>query len=276
MEFTNSFTANAPLDQVWMVLTNAQEVAPCVPGAEITELIDDHHFKGVVKVRLGAVSMSYRGEMEMQPDEPNHAIVLQGKGTESRGSGGATGKVTVRLESSGGDTTDVTIHSEVDVTGRVATFGRGIMQDVSNRLIKEFANCLQGKLEGGTGSSNVSSSGSSSAAAPADANPPPASATQAESASVVEQPPTDSGAESGRSPTGSAAGTAQSSSSSASSQSSTGSGSATGGSTSAPARSPSPPAQSATEVKLTSLLGAVVRSRLAAGLRTVATWIEPK
>lgn len=148
MEFSNSFTVAAPLDQVWVVLTDPQEVTPCVPGAQITEMIDETHFNGTVKVKLGAVQMSYRGSMQMQPDEAAHTIVLSGKGTATGGGGGASGTVTVKLAELDGGTA-VDINSQVDVTGRVAQFGRGIMQDVSNRLIKDFSSCLQQRLTEG-------------------------------------------------------------------------------------------------------------------------------
>src|SRR3954466_5861312 len=115
MDFTNSFTVDAPIDQVWTVVVDPQQVTPCVPGAQITEVIDASHFKGTVKVKLGAVQMTYRGEMEMHPDEATHSIALTGKGTDARGGGGASGQVSVQLESTGAGT-HVTIVSKVDVT----------------------------------------------------------------------------------------------------------------------------------------------------------------
>lgn len=242
MEFTNAFTANASMDQVWSILTNVEEVAPCVPGAQITELIDEHHFKGVVKVKLGAVSVSYKGEMDMQPDEAERTIVLQGKGTEARGSGGATGKITVRLAPAGAEHTEVNIHSEVDVTGRVATFGRGIMQDVANRLIKEFASCIQRKLEAGGTEASASAEGS-----PAGTSSSPDVTAPAQSEST----PTDQ-----TEVPGSAAGRMVA---------------AQGGSSHPPA-----PSSGATEMNLTGLLADVLRSRLAGSLRALATWIEPR
>jgi carbon monoxide dehydrogenase subunit G len=145
MEFSNTFTVGAPLVQVWELLMQPEEVTACVPGTAITEKIDDRHFKGTIKVKLGAVQVSYRGELEMQPDEATHTIVLSGKGSEARGSGGAAGTMTVSL-SPDEKGTQVTVNSQVDVTGRVATFGRGIMQDVANRLTKQFASCLADKL----------------------------------------------------------------------------------------------------------------------------------
>jgi carbon monoxide dehydrogenase subunit G len=181
VEFSNSFTVNAPLDRVWVVLTDPREVTPCVPGAQITEMVDDTHFNGTVKIKLGAVQMSYRGTMEMQPDEAAHTIVLRGKGTATGGGGGASGTLTVTLvEAEAG--TAVEILSQVDVTGRVAQFGRGIMQDVSNRLIKEFSSCLQQRLsEGGQ---------SEEPAPPPDEPQTGSGSAQAASASVTTAPVT--------------------------------------------------------------------------------------
>ena len=187
MDFTNTFTVNAPLDQVWALLMQPEEVTGCVPGAAITEKIDDRHFKGTVKVKLGAVQVTYRGEMEMQPDEPAHTIVLTGKGTEARGSGGASGGMTVAL-SAAGNATEVKIDSQVDVTGKVATFGRGIMQDVANRLTKQFAGCLAAKLEGST----AEPAPGSAAGRPAEPQAEPAPAALPPSSQAAAQTPQSS------------------------------------------------------------------------------------
>jgi carbon monoxide dehydrogenase subunit G len=240
MEFSNEFTVHAPMERVWAVLTDAQQVAPCVPGAEITEVIDERHFKGQVKVKLGAVSVSYRGEMEMEADPDGHTITLRGKGTEARGSGGASGSMQVRLQQEG-DAVHVYITSQVDVTGRIATFGRGIMQDVSNRLIKEFASCVQGKIESGTGpeTDHGDSRGAGSAASSKDTEPQ-------EHASVAAQP---------------------------------GQGQAAPVAAPAPSpplpRNPEPTRSGGAEVNLTALMRDVIRSRVAEGLRAIASRIEP-
>jgi carbon monoxide dehydrogenase subunit G len=173
MDFTNSFTASAPLTTVWEFMLNAREVAPCVPGAQITEEVDATHYKGTIKVKLGAVQMSYRGELEMQPDEATHTIVLSGKGSEARGSGGAAGTMTVSL-SPDEKGTQVTVNSQVDVTGRVATFGRGIMQDVANRLTKQFASCLADKLSESPASDESAQAAEAEAGAVNDAAAPAA------------------------------------------------------------------------------------------------------
>jgi len=146
MEFDNSFSVKAPIERVWAIMIDAEEVAPCVPGAQLVESVDKTHHKGTVKIKLGAVQMTYRGELEMQPDEAARVIVLRAKGTETRGSGGASGVITNRLSEPEPGVTKVDIHSQIDVTGRVAQFGRGIMQDVATRLIKDFSACLEAKV----------------------------------------------------------------------------------------------------------------------------------
>jgi carbon monoxide dehydrogenase subunit G len=170
MEFSNAFSVDVPLDRVWALLLDAEQVAPCVPGAQLTESIDALHHRGLVKVKLGAVQMTYRGELEMQPDETSRTIVLKARGSESRGGGGASGTFTTTLTMADGGGTNVDIHTRVDVTGRVAQFGRGIMQDVANRMIKDFAACLQRK---------VTDTGGDTAGASATAPAPASSADEA-------------------------------------------------------------------------------------------------
>lgn len=172
MDFTNEFDVPAPLPLVWDFMLDAQEVAPCVPGAQITEVIDETHYRGTVKVKLGAVQVTYRGELELRADKAQRTIILQGRGSEARGSGGASGTFTTTMSEGEGGLTHVHIASHVDVTGRVAQFGRGIMQDVANRLIKEFASCLEAKIgtrsqaAGRTGESSATPSGREAAPGP--------------------------------------------------------------------------------------------------------------
>jgi carbon monoxide dehydrogenase subunit G len=147
MEFDNNFTVNAPLQRVWDFLLDVQEVAPCMPGAELTEVVSDTEYKGTVKVKLGAVQMSYKGTATIsQIDEATHTVVLVASGRETRGTGNASSTTTSHLEEEGPSRTIVHLNSQVDVSGRVAQFGRGIMQDVASRLIGEFARNLEAKL----------------------------------------------------------------------------------------------------------------------------------
>ncbi len=238
MEFTNSFTVQAPLTEVWTFMLDAQEVAPCVPGAQITETIDERHYKGTVKVKLGAVQMNYRGEMELDPDEAARRIILRAKGSELRGSGGASGTVTTFLVEGPDGGTEVNIHSQIDVTGRVAQFGRGIMQDVANRLIREFAQCLEQKI--------IAQSETAQQAPVQDSEPAPPSKAAAEPAmsSTATTPPP------AQAPT--AVNTANQA---------LGSGSSSG---------------AARELNIANLVVEITRSRLAALLRGVASRLDPK
>ncbi|HLJ68872.1 MAG TPA: SRPBCC family protein [Chloroflexota bacterium] len=191
MEFQNSFEVNAPIDRVWRFMTDPQQVTPCVPGAELTEIVDETHYKGTVKVKLGAVQMSYRGELEMQTDEAARTITLRARGTEARGSGGASGTVDVQLTSTADSGTRVEMTSQVDVTGRVAQFGRGIMQDVANRIIKQFVGCLESRLhEQCDGSQGDAPESPQLATEAADASQASAAATQAEAGTPTAVPDT--------------------------------------------------------------------------------------
>lgn len=239
MDFTNTFTVRAPLQRVWEFLLDAYEVAPCVPGAEITEAIGERQFRGTVKVKLGAVQVVYRGELEQTADEAARTITLNGKGTEQRGGGGARGSATVTLEDQGAAVTQVTVQSHVDVTGRVAQFGRGIMQDVTNRLINEFARCLEQKIQAGADASDAlvtEDAGETESSGPA-----PRSRRD-------ESAPVDSG-------------------SSHSEAVNTGTGTGTRGSAMTRAEH---------QIELMPLVISVARGRLAAGLRRLARLIEPE
>jgi carbon monoxide dehydrogenase subunit G len=247
MDFTNSFTVNVPLDRVWEHLLDAEKVTPCVPGAQLTETIDDRHHKGTIKVKLGAVQMSYRGQLEMEPDEEAHTILLRAKGTETRGSGGASGVVTTTLSSDENGATMVVMESHVDVTGRVAQFGRGIMQDVANRLVKDFARCLESHLIAGEEAAPA-------ADAVAAAQPTPTPQT-------AEQQPVERGPAARSRPEAEAPEQAPR---------------PIPGPAASPVRSPSRPPMAATEIRPVELLIGIGRSRLAKLLRLLADKLEPK
>lgn len=152
MEFENKFSVDAPIDTVWAYLLDVPSIAPCVPGTQLTEVVNDTEYKGTVKIKLGAAQISYRGTITLREvDEKVRRVVLSASGSETRGAGSVSGTVTSTLTEEPAGRTGVHIVSEVNVTGRVAQFGRNIMQDVSNRLIREFASCLQANLNSQTG-----------------------------------------------------------------------------------------------------------------------------
>ncbi|CAA9517794.1 MAG: hypothetical protein AVDCRST_MAG85-2721 [uncultured Solirubrobacteraceae bacterium] len=148
MKLEQSFEVDAPLDAVWAALIDVQRVAPCLPGAEVTEAGEDGTYTGTFSVKLGPATASYRGTLKIEEvDEAAHTVTMRASGTDKRGQGGAKALMhsTVRERDGGGVHVDV--DTDFSITGRLASFSRGgMIQDISNRLLNEFASCLQETL----------------------------------------------------------------------------------------------------------------------------------
>jgi carbon monoxide dehydrogenase subunit G len=143
MEIKNEFDVPAPIDDVWRYLLDVDKVAPCMPGAQLTETIDDHNWKGRVNMKFGPVALSFAGTVTMQDrDDDAHRVVLHASGMEQRGKGAANATVTSNLEPSG-EGTKVRMQADVTLTGAVAQLSRGLLPDVSAKLTQQFANCLR-------------------------------------------------------------------------------------------------------------------------------------
>jgi carbon monoxide dehydrogenase subunit G len=156
VKLEQSFEVKAPLERVWRELIAIERVAPCLPGAEITEASDDGVYRGNFSVRLGPTTAAYRGELHMEEaDEATHVARMRASGQDKRGQGGAKATIVSRLtEEEGG--TRVDVETDFSITGRLARFGRGgMIQDVSNKLLGQFAQCLQTQLAGGNGASGA-------------------------------------------------------------------------------------------------------------------------
>ena len=142
MEIENEFDVPAPVDHVWTYLLDVERVAPCMPGAELTEVIDDHTWKGKVNMKLGPVSLAFAGTVTMQErDDQAKRIVLAAKGMEQKGKGAANASVTSWLQEGDG-VTNVKMRADIHLTGTVAQLSRGLLPEVSRRLTQEFADCL--------------------------------------------------------------------------------------------------------------------------------------
>src|SRR5262245_62051375 len=142
MQIENEFTVPAPIDHVWAYLLDVERVAPCMPGAELTEVVDDATWKGRVNMKLGPVSLSFAGTVTMQDrDDQAHRVVLAAKGMEQKGKGAANASVTSWLEDGQGET-HVTRQADIHLTGTVAQLSRGLLPEVSRKLTQEFADCL--------------------------------------------------------------------------------------------------------------------------------------
>ena len=148
MKLEQSFEVDAPLATVWAALIDVQRVAPCLPGAEVTDAGDDGTYHGTFSVKLGPATASYRGTLKMEEvDEAGHRATMRASGTDKRGQGGAKALMVSSLREREGGGTIVEVETDFTITGRLASFSRGgMIKDISNRLLREFAECLQGTL----------------------------------------------------------------------------------------------------------------------------------
>ena len=149
MKLENRFTVPVPREEAWRVLLDVERVAPCLPGAKLLTR-DGDAFTGEVKVKVGPINLTYGGRAEfVSLDEQAGVAVIQGSGKETRGSGTAKATITCRLRGSG-DTTDVEVDTDLAVTGKPASFGRGVLADVSAKLVDQFAACLSSEIREGS------------------------------------------------------------------------------------------------------------------------------
>jgi uncharacterized protein len=148
MRIEDRFTVPLPVEEAWEVLLDLERIAPCMPGAQLKEVHgDDYH--GVVKVKLGAITAQFKGVARfVEVDEGARRAVMRAEGREMRGQGNAAATVTATLEETEGGT-EVVIDTDMHITGKVAQFGRGVMGDVSSKLLGEFARCLETDLLSG-------------------------------------------------------------------------------------------------------------------------------
>ncbi|MDQ1738423.1 MAG: hypothetical protein QOE53_75 [Pseudonocardiales bacterium] len=148
MQLTHNFTVPTDLEQAWDVLLDIERIAPCMPGAAI-ETVDGDDFTGTVKVRLGPIGLTYKGKASfIEKDAAAHRAVIDALGKDARGNGTAKARITATLTAQGGNGTAVQVVTDLNITGKPAQFGRGVMVDVGNKLIGQFADCLAGKLSG--------------------------------------------------------------------------------------------------------------------------------
>ncbi|WP_273889425.1 SRPBCC family protein [Rubrobacter naiadicus] len=147
MKIENEFAVKAPLGRVWETMLDLERIAPCLPGASIEESADGEYL-GTMAVRLGSISVRYRGTVRLEEaDEENRRARLRASGRETRGQGTASATITATMRGEG-DTTRVRVETDLDVSGRVAQFGRGIMQDVASEIMSRFASCLEREILG--------------------------------------------------------------------------------------------------------------------------------
>jgi carbon monoxide dehydrogenase subunit G len=172
----NEFEVPATLESAWQYLIDVERVAPCAPGAELTEVVDEHTWKGKINLKLGPIALSFAGTVTIaERDDADHRVVLKAQGQEQKGKGAASASVTSWLEPSGSDgATTVKMQAEITLTGTVAQLSRGLLPDVSARLTNQFAECLRESM---TAEQAAASPAGPEAAAAGEATPPPAPTT---------------------------------------------------------------------------------------------------
>ena len=177
MELSNEFVVPLGVDEAWGLLTDVERIAPCMPGAELTEIEGDE-YRGVVKVKVGPITAQYKGKATfVEKDDTAHKAVLRAEGRDTRGQGNANATITATLVSEGSGTR-VKVVTDLAITGRAAQFGRGVMADVSTKLLGQFVSCLEKNVLG------------AAAPAPAAASAPEAEVVKA----ATEEAPAEVGA----------------------------------------------------------------------------------
>ncbi len=145
MDLNHTFSVPASVPDTWTAFEDIESVAGCFPGAQVTE-VDGNDFKGTCKVKLGPIAMVYSGTGTfVEKDETAHKFVIDAKGKDKRGNGTAGALVTATLTDEGGSTR-VDVHTDLAITGKPAQFGRGVIEDISNKLLQQFVTCLQDRV----------------------------------------------------------------------------------------------------------------------------------
>ena len=148
MKLEQTFKVQAPIEKVWEALIDVERVAPCLPGAEITESDESGTYKGNFTVKLGPTTAAYRGELQMESvDESSRTVTMKASGQDKRGQGGAKATIVSVMREEDGATAVDTV-TDFTITGRLARFGRGgMIKDISNKLLKDFSACLAENIE---------------------------------------------------------------------------------------------------------------------------------
>ncbi|MEP6752379.1 MAG: SRPBCC family protein [Candidatus Dormiibacterota bacterium] len=166
MQLENSFTVGAPPSRVFAYLLDVNKIVGCVPGAELSEVVDSTTFKGKVKIKVGPITVAYSGTARIvDRDEANHAATLEAEGRETTGPGSARAKARMTVEADGAGSV-VKIVTDYNVAGRVAQFGRGVMEDVSRRIVNDMAACIKTNVEAAEPSADAPATPSGPGAAP--------------------------------------------------------------------------------------------------------------
>ena len=193
MELNDSFEVAHPIGAVWEVITDVERIAPCLPGAQLTGSDGDVH-EGLVKVKVGPITSHYKGKASFtERDDDAHRLLMSASGRDTRGAGNASAQITVSLEAVTEASTKVSVHTDLTITGKVAQFGRGVLADVSRKLMGQFAGNLAELVAADVASSESEAASDSEAADESDTEPAaetpepdPAPAAEVEAVDLLE------------------------------------------------------------------------------------------
>ena len=176
MELTNEFRVSVPVEDAWNVLTDVERIAPCLPGAQLQEIEGDI-YRGVVKIKLGSITPQFKGQASfIERDDAAHTATLKAEGRDTGGRGNASAEIAAQAESLSPTSTRVVVTTDLHITGKVAQFGRGIIGDVSKKLMAQFAGNLNTMLDAepeGTNGDAPAQSRAADAATTATTDPTP-------------------------------------------------------------------------------------------------------
>lgn len=191
-QLINEFTVNRPIEEAWPLITDLERIAPCLPGAELQE-VEGETYRGVVKVKLGAISSQFKGEAHfVERDDENYRAVIKGAGRDTGGRGNASAEISAQAESLSPTSTRVAVTTDLHITGKVAQFGRGIMGDVSSKLMAQFADNLNQMIdEQGVGVAGTSDEATGNAATGAAGGAPLQDTTAPAQVRKIEGPATE-------------------------------------------------------------------------------------
>ncbi|HEX6046579.1 MAG TPA: SRPBCC family protein [Pyrinomonadaceae bacterium] len=172
------FEVQAPVERVWKYLIDPESVVQCLPGAELLEKQDDRNFLGAIKVKVGPLSMSYKGKASFtEVNEEAHTVRMVGEAREVGGSGSTKVTMVSSVTALDGGGSQVSVDSEINLVGRIVQFGRGMIEEVSRQMFRQFATCVKGRLE--VAEEPQATVSASEPAAPSASSPPPATEAKA-------------------------------------------------------------------------------------------------
>jgi carbon monoxide dehydrogenase subunit G len=158
MDLNHQFTVNVPIDEAWVILTDLERIAPCLPGAQLTEVEGDI-YRGQVKIKVGPILAQFKGQASfVSRDDVAHKASLKGEGRDTTGKGNASAVITAELTSVSPTSTTCTVHTDLTISGKVAQFGRGALADVSDKLLAQFSENLNQLITGAPSTSTPTTS----------------------------------------------------------------------------------------------------------------------